>query len=144
MAKKRISDDEFSNKIVLVAKEKFGSQKALAEALGLATSTISDWVNGKSMPSLTVLKELCIKAEISLDWLVLDKDMNNKIDHHEFARIAVYAHEWAKANNIESNDDLLTSIYLTFEERRKTTPKLTISKFLDEFGEIYKTIQFNK
>lgn len=73
MAKKRVSDNCFSYKIALIAKEKFGSQKKMAEVLGLGTSTISDWVKGKSMPSLTVLKELCIKAEISLDWLVLGK-----------------------------------------------------------------------
>ena len=144
MAKKRVIDDEFSKKIALIAKEKFGSQKALAEAIGVSASNVSDWTKGKIMPSLTVLKELCLKAEISLDWLVLDKDMSNEIDHHEFARIVVYAHEWAKSNKIESNDDLLTSIYLTFEDRRKEKPTLTIKQFLDEFGEIYKNIKFNQ
>jgi len=137
-------EEEFGKKIILIAKEKFGSQKKMAEALNLSPSNISEWISGKRKPSFEVLKELCIKAEISLDWLVLDKDMSHVIDHHEFARIVVYAHEWAKSNNINSNDDLLTSIYLTFEERRKETPNLTISMFLEEFGGIYKTIKFNK
>lgn len=135
--------DTFQKKIVLIAKEKFGSQKKMAEFLGIHPSNISDWVAGRTKPTLEALREICIKAEISLDWLVLDKDMSNEIDHHEFARIVVYAHEWAKTNKIESNDDLLTSIYLTFEDRRKEKPTLSIKQFLDEFGNIYKSIKFN-
>lgn len=133
----------FQKKIVLIAKEKFGSQKLLAESLNLKPSTITEWVSGRKKPSFEVLKELCLKAEISLDWLVLDKDMSTSIDYHDLMRISLYIQNWATSNNIEVNEDLLTSIYLTFEDRRKETPNITINQFLDEFGGIYKKIKFN-
>lgn len=72
MAKKRIVDDKFSQKIALIAKEKFGTQKKMAEAIGVAPSNVSDWTKGKMTPSLKVLRELCKEANVSLDWLILD------------------------------------------------------------------------
>ncbi len=140
---KEIEDDEFGKKIVLIAKEKFGSQKLMGEALGLKQSAITGWVKGRAYPSLAVLKELCLKAEISLDWLVLGKDMSNEIDHHEFVRIILYAEEWAKKQGIKPNDDLLVSIYLSFENRRKDYPTLTIKDFFKDFGDIFKNIEFH-
>lgn len=72
MAKKRIVDDKFSQKIALIAKKKFGTQKKMAEAIGVAPSNVSDWTKGKMTPSLKVLRELCKEANVSLDWLILD------------------------------------------------------------------------
>lgn len=135
--------DDFGEKIVLIAKKKFGSQKLLAEALNIRPSTVSDWTRGRIKPSFEILKELCLKAEISLDWLVLDKDMSNEIDHHEFARVVMYGYEWAKKQAIKPNDDLLVSIYLSFENRRKDDPELTIKDFLKDFGDIFKNIEFH-
>ena len=131
MAKKRITDENFSKKIVQIAKEKFGSQKKMAESLNLTSASISDWSTGKSMPSLAILKELCLKAEISLDWLVLGKTYETDVvDINLFNEVVELAVILAQEEDLPINGSYFLGLYDLVNEELKDNPNLTPQKII--------------
>lgn len=125
--------DTFGAKILLIAKEKFGSQKKMAEELNLAPSTISDWIAGRRKPSFEVLSDICLKAEISLDWLVLGKTFESEvIDINLFNEVFKIASELAMEENIEVNGSYYLGIYDIVQEYLKDNPNLTLKKIIEK------------
>ncbi len=118
--------EDFGIKIALIAKEKFGSQKKMAEELGIVPSNISDWARGRTKPSLDVIANICLKAEISLDWLVLGKTFESEIiDINLFNEVFEIATNLAINENLEVNGTYYLGIYDIVKETLKDHPKLT-------------------
>ena len=46
------------------------TQKELAEKLHIRESNITNWKNGKNIPSLEVFYQLCLILEVSSDYLL--------------------------------------------------------------------------
>lgn len=46
------------------------TQKELGEALGLSDKAVSKWENGRSMPDLAVMDDLCKLLDISINELL--------------------------------------------------------------------------
>ncbi len=116
--------DTFGAKILLIAKEKFGSQKKMAEELNLAPSTISDWISGRRKPSFEVLSEICLKAEISLDWLVLGKTFEtDSLNLDLFNEVVVYAIEFADEIEIAIDGNYLMACYDFINEELEKNKK---------------------
>ena len=128
-----IKTDDFGQKILLIAKEKFGSQKKMAEAIGVTKSSITDWVKGRSTPTFSTLKELCLKAEISLDWLVLGKTFESEvIDINLFNDVFKTATTLAIEENLDVNGAYYLGIYDIVKEYMKDNPKLTPKEIIDK------------
>ena len=64
-----------SNSIKAYRKEQALSQEALAEKLGVTSQAVSKWECMQSIPDIEALVELCTLMKISLDKLVLDRDV---------------------------------------------------------------------
>ncbi|MFL1781400.1 Helix-turn-helix domain protein [Candidatus Hepatincolaceae symbiont of Richtersius coronifer] len=104
--------EDFGQKIAIIAKEKFGSQKKMAEELGIVPSNVSEWVRGKTKPSLDVIATICQKAEISLDWLVLGKTFEtDSLNLELFNEVVVYAIEFADEIDIPIDGNYLMACY---------------------------------
>lgn len=132
MAKKHIIDEDFSTKIIKIAKEKFGSQKKMAEELGLRPSTISEWINGRNRPSFEVLKELCLKAEISLDYLVLGKTFDTEeVSPDLFDDVYYYTYKWASKEGFPTNGSFFLGVYDMVVQELKKGNKEPIEKIID-------------
>ena len=56
--------------IALKRKEKGLTQEQLAEKLGVTNKAVSKWENGKSMPDLAIIQELCKILGVSLTTLL--------------------------------------------------------------------------
>lgn len=65
-----MSDIQFSNNLKYIRKTKNLTQKDLANMLGLAESTIGMYERNERQPSLDVLKDICIKLNVSSDYLI--------------------------------------------------------------------------
>ena len=64
----------FGDKLKKARNEKNITQKALAEFLEVAESSISDWEHDRHKPGdLDVFKKLCDTLEVSADYLLSDK-----------------------------------------------------------------------
>lgn len=51
------------------------TQMQLAKAIGVGQSSVSDWLNSKSEPSVENLWKICDYFDISLDYLVGRKEI---------------------------------------------------------------------
>jgi transcriptional regulator with XRE-family HTH domain len=64
---------DFSQKLVLLRKEKGLTQKALAEIVSLHFTQIQRYESGSTQPTLEVIKNLAIALSVSADTLIFDK-----------------------------------------------------------------------
>lgn len=74
---------EFHNKLYQLRKQKGLSQEELANRLHVSRQTISKWEIGDSAPDMENLIAISDLFEISLDELVMDKQLSNKADWAE-------------------------------------------------------------
>lgn len=85
----------------------------VAKETGIATSTLSDWKNGKSTPKQNKLKMIADYFQVSLDYIM---GANNNIDK--------FSDENAKLVAKIRNDENLNSIintYLKLDENKQKT-----------------------
>lgn len=59
-------------------KEKGLTQQELAEKLGVTNKAVSKWENGKCMPDLSIIKELCVILEISITSLLNGEETSDE------------------------------------------------------------------
>ena len=135
-------NEDFGNKIILIAKEKFGSQKKMATELGLSASTVSDWISGRRKPSLDVLADLCLKADISLDWLILGKTFEtNSLDLDLYNEVVLYAIEFANEIKITVDGYYLMACYDFVSEEHKINTQEPIKNIFNRFKPIIKKLK---
>ena len=68
-------------------KEKGLTQSVLGEKLGVSAKAVSKWENGKSMPDISIMKDLCDTLEITLNELfagekIKEKDIQKKSENN--------------------------------------------------------------
>ena len=68
------SMDSFGKRLKELRLEKGLSQKALAEQIGQAQSTINYWENDKEEPTISGLRKLCDFFDVSADYLICRTD----------------------------------------------------------------------
>jgi transcriptional regulator with XRE-family HTH domain len=134
-------ENDFGKKILIVAKEKYGSQKNLAKALGMAETTISGWITGRIYPSLEVLRDICIKTETSLDWLVLGKSFHHdSVEVNLFNKTTALAYDFALEENIAINGAYFLAVYdficIEMENNKKNGIKQHISEIFERMKPI--------
>ncbi len=54
------------------------SQKDFAEKFGVTYQAVSKWENGKNIPDIAIIKEICQEYDLSLDELLNNKPSKNK------------------------------------------------------------------
>lgn len=74
---------EFSKKLYELRKQKGHSQEELAGKLNVSRQTLSKWELGESTPDMEKLILLCDYFDVSLDELVLGKEIEKKIVNQE-------------------------------------------------------------
>ena len=66
-------------KFAKILKEKYISNKAFAERVGVTDQTVSNWVNGVNLPGIDILPVVCKNLEISMEYLIIgDKEKFEK------------------------------------------------------------------
>ena len=60
----------FGERLSDLLQDKKTDQKSLAARLGITQATVSNWITGKSEPSMKNLKQLAELFGVSIDWLV--------------------------------------------------------------------------
>ncbi|NJO17717.1 MAG: helix-turn-helix transcriptional regulator [Thioploca sp.] len=54
--------------------------RELAELYNVSSSAISNWKNGKTMPSIDMLWNIAVFEEVTIDWLIgLSDNMKNEL-----------------------------------------------------------------
>lgn len=64
--------------IAELRKEKNLTQEKLGEKLGVTSKAVSKWENGKSMPDISIMKDLCDTLEITLNELFVGEKIKEK------------------------------------------------------------------
>lgn len=80
MSKPNIYDENFSNRMKLIAEKSFkNNYSEFARAVGVAQASLARWVKGEADPSRTNLIKITEAGGVSLDWLALGVgDMEGK------------------------------------------------------------------
>lgn len=68
-----MNDYRFGNYIYELRKRNGMSQSKLAEAVGVTNKAVSKWENGKSKPSINVIRKLSALFKVSVDEFLLCK-----------------------------------------------------------------------
>lgn len=109
-------------RIALLRKEKQISQIALSLKLNVSQKTISAYENGKSEPSIAVLKKLAEIFNTSVDYLIEYTDIKTPID--KIAQNQIYEDECELLNiyrELSSKDRYIaTGILIGINEKRKS------------------------
>lgn len=71
---KELTGAEFSETLKRIRNEKNLTQKQLADMISVSDRTISKWEQGRSVPDLITIQNLCKKLEISLSSIVNNKE----------------------------------------------------------------------
>ncbi|HHF0477253.1 TPA: helix-turn-helix transcriptional regulator [Haemophilus influenzae] len=72
MSKPNIYDENFSNRMKLIAEKSFkNNYSEFARAVGVAQASLARWVKGEADPSRTNLIKITEAGGVSLDWLAL-------------------------------------------------------------------------
>ena len=60
----------FKKRITEVFNESEMNQKEIADALNVTPANLSNWKNGRNLPSIPTLKEICKLFNVSADYLI--------------------------------------------------------------------------
>lgn len=101
-------------------------QKEIAEMLGVAVSTYSQYETGKTIPSLSVLRKLADYYNVSLDYLV-DRTSEDYLNLTDEEKELIYFYN--NVNEVSQASLLREARYLLGEEQyRKDMASLDIEK----------------
>ena len=72
MSKPNIYDENFSNRMKLIAKKSFkNNYSEFARAVGVAQASLARWVKGEADPSRMNLIKIADASGVNLEWLAL-------------------------------------------------------------------------
>lgn len=78
-------------RIKLVRQSNKKSQKEFAEEFGLSQSHISNIEKGNDKPSLTLIKFICLKYDVSEEWLMHDEGYMERYGNWDYTDDGLYA-----------------------------------------------------
>ena len=118
-----------------VIKVHYGSQKKLAEELGIVSSVISDWWSGRIKPRADILQQICEKTGVSMDWLVLGR-AEPYIDDNFFGEIFDASKEFADNNDIKFDSVIVLGMQRIIMAEKRMNPNITIEQVFTKYKEI--------
>ena len=99
----------FSRTITSLIERNNLTQITFANAVNVNQSQVSDWITGKSKPSFEALRDICIKFQISADYLLgLKTDDNStkfNIGNRRYTGSKLKLKEWIKTLVLEHCTD---------------------------------------
>lgn len=99
--------------IAAMRKEQKLTQEQLAEKLGISNRSVSRWENGKTMPDLSMMEELCKVLEISLPELLRGEKEASDLDTEEIVTLmATMAQQEQEQKAREMNRCLIPGVLL--------------------------------
>lgn len=102
MSKPNIYDQEFSERMMKIAKLKFNDNLSLfARAVGVVQPSLARWVKGEADPTRTNLVKIAEASGVSLDWLALGVGNMDGVEPQE---------KKSEVNLIASNDETFSVI----------------------------------
>lgn len=101
-----ISGIKLINRIDKILKERNQTRKEFAEQLDLNASTMATWNTKNIMPSVKTLYKICVKLDVSLNWLILGDDFFNVgIQNKDLPELLVkYSQELLQLEKLSSED----------------------------------------
>ena len=72
-----MNNEEIGKRIKEIRKQHNLSQKEFAEKFGITYQAVSKWENGKNIPDISILKQICNEYDLSLDE-IFNNSANNK------------------------------------------------------------------
>lgn len=102
MSKPNIYDQEFSERMMKIAKLKFNDNLSLfARAVGVVQPSLARWVKGEADPTRTNLVKIAEASGVSLDWLALGVGNMDRVEPQA---------KKSEVNLIASNDETFSVI----------------------------------
>lgn len=102
MSKPNIYDENFSNRMKLIAEKSFkNNYSEFARAVGVAQASLARWVKGEADPSRTNLIKITEAGDVSLDWLALGVGNMDEVEPQA---------KKSEVNLIASNDETFSVI----------------------------------
>ena len=71
-----MNQEKIGNFIANKRKEKNMTQQELADKLGVTDRAIGNWENGRRMPDISIMKELCDVLDITINELIEGKELS--------------------------------------------------------------------
>lgn len=71
-----MDQEKIGNFIANKRKEKNMTQQELADKLGVTDRAIGNWENGRRMPDISIMKELCDVLDITINELIEGKELS--------------------------------------------------------------------
>ena len=128
MSKPNIYDQEFSERMMKIAKLKFNDNLSLfARAVGVVQPSLARWVKGEADPTRTNLVKIAEASGVSLDWLALGVGNMDGVEPQA---------KKSEVNLIASNDETFSVI--------KDCREVRISAGGGGFNDEYKPYQTTK
>lgn len=137
------------------------TQKQFAEKYNVTSQAVSKWENGKNLPDITLLKQICSDNNISIDNLLLDSNINTKKKINKkiifvfiiiiFILISIFIFIHYKTDNTKNNFEFktITTSCSKFKitgsiayNTDKTSLYISDIEFCDEDNTIYEEIEY--
>lgn len=117
-----------SKKLKKLAKEKFGTQKNMAEDLNFDAGQLSTWINGKVMPSLELLEKIVIKYNLPPEYFFVDDSHEEKIgiDEDLFNQIFELAYSLAIKENLKIKGTYFLGCYEFVIKELNKNPNISV------------------
>ena len=84
----------FGDNLRTIRKEKGISQEDLAGLLNVSRQAISKWEQNNGYPEMEKVIQLAEALNISLDYLILGRREEKKINNRTSGRIMIKSHDW--------------------------------------------------
>lgn len=128
-------EDTLEIRLKQVIKIYYGNQKQLAESLGIASSTISEWWKGTFKPTATILQKICEDTGVSMDWLVLGR-AEPYVDEDLFQDIFDDSKKFAENNDIDFDAIYLLGMQRIIIGEKKMNANITLDQIFTKYKEI--------
>lgn len=127
---------KFNEKFKGIIKESGKQQKDIAQAMGVAPSTISKLINGDTEPNAYILKQISIVFDVSVDWLLgisesrqirdIRKSECRTLGLSDYAIDVLRKNAWQNRKGF--NSKLLRGLNVLFEQDKKAQEKDDINQ----------------
>lgn len=122
---------KFNEKFKRIIKESGKQQKDIAQAMGVAPSTISKLINGDTEPNAYILKQISIVFDVSVDWLLgisesrqvrdIRKSECRTLGLSDYAIDVLRKNAWQNRKGF--NSKLLRGLNILFEQDKESIAK---------------------
>lgn len=101
-----ISGIKLINRIDKILKERNKTRNEFAKEINIQPNTMGNWKTNNSMPPVQTLYKICVKLDVSLNWLIVGDDFFNiEIQNKDLPELLVkYSQELLQLEKLSSED----------------------------------------